>query len=79
MPELESVEYTKHATERMEERRISRDSVETTLRYGEGQPGRAGKWTYERVVLGGPGIRVVIVENDGVARVITVVRLRKRA
>ena len=77
MPELESVEYTRHATERMAERHISREAVEMTLRFGAGRPGRAGKWIYGRAGIGGPGLRVVIVEKDGVARVITVVRFEE--
>jgi Domain of unknown function (DUF4258) len=71
MPEFESVVYTVHARTRMRKRRIPESEVERVLRFGEGRPDRRGQWIYEF-----DGTRVVIVESQSIARVITVVRLR---
>lgn len=73
MPIFEQIRYTRHALERMDERRVSRADVELALRIGEGRPGKRGTWIYE---LG--SWRVVAAEEDGSARIITVVRLRGR-
>jgi hypothetical protein len=79
VPEYDSLEFTQHARERMQERRISADDVELTLRLGEGRPGARDTWVYEMRSVSGAGIRVVIKEMDVIARVITVIRLRRRS
>ena len=71
MPVYESIEYTPHALTRMKDRRITKADVELTLRLGEGRPARRDKWFFE---LG--HIRVVVVEFEQSARVVTVIRLR---
>jgi hypothetical protein len=73
VPLFEHITYTQHASDRMVERGISRDDVELMLRIGEGRPGKRGIWLYE---LG--AWRVVTMEADGSARIITVIRLRGR-
>jgi hypothetical protein len=57
----------------MDERGIRRDDVELTLRIGEGRPGKRGTWVDE---LG--ALRIITVESNDSARVITVLRLRGR-
>lgn len=74
MPEYEVITYSQHATQRMRQRRISRPEVALVLRIGEGYPEDDGTWIYE---LG--HIRVVIIERDNAAHVVTVIRLRKTA
>lgn len=71
MPVFDAITYTRHARERMDERRIRREDVELTLRTGEGRPGRHDTWIYES-----GRYRVVIAEEDGTALVLTVIRLR---
>jgi hypothetical protein len=71
MPLFDAIEYTWHARRQMQARRISEADVDLVLRVGEGRPGRHGKWIFE---LG--HVRVVVVEYEGSARIITVVRLR---
>ena len=71
MPEFESVHYTEHARRRMRQRRIPEAEVERVLRFGEGHPDQKDKWVYEL-----DDTRVIIVESQSIARVITVVRLR---
>lgn len=73
MPVFDKIVYTEHARERMAERRIRLEDVEFTLRNGEGRPGKAGSWIYES-----GRYRVAIAEEAGIARVLTVVRLRGR-
>lgn len=79
MPEYDSIEFTQHALERMQERRISEDDVRIILRFGEGRPGRRGTWQYEIRSASGSGTRVIVKEFEERARVITVIRLRKRS
>lgn len=62
MPEYDSIEFTHHALERMQERRISREDVQLVLRLGEGRPGKRGTWLYEMRSGSGPGIRIVVKE-----------------
>jgi len=71
MPVFDAITYTRHARERMDERRIRREDVEFTLRTGEGRLGRHDTWIYES-----GRYRVVIAEEDGTALVLTVIRLR---
>jgi hypothetical protein len=73
LPVFDEITYTPHARERMEERRIRREDVEFTLRTGEGRPGKHGTWVYES-----GRYRVVVTEDHGAARVLTVIRLRGR-
>lgn len=73
MPAFERIEYTRHARERMEERRIRPEDVELTLRTGDGRPGKDDSWMYEWGQY-----RVFITEHDGVALVLTVIRLQGR-
>ncbi len=71
MPIFDSITYTMHVLERMRERSTSRIDAETDLQLGEGMPGEPETWMYEY----GP-IRVVVVEKDPSARIITVMRLQ---
>lgn len=71
MPIYETIAYTRHARERMDERRIHREDVELALRVGEGRPGKQGTWIFEA----GP-LRVIVREQNGTAIVITVMRLK---
>ncbi len=48
MPIFDGIVYTRHALDRMTQRRISREDVELTQRVGEGRPGTLGSWVYER-------------------------------
>lgn len=79
MPQFETIEYTVHALERMRDRRVSHEDVEITLQFGEGRPGKAGTWVYELQSGSKVGTRVVVAESNGNARVITVIRLRRRS
>jgi hypothetical protein len=74
MPVYSEITYSAHAERRMRKRRVSRADVTLVLRIGDGFPEEDGTWTYE---LG--HIRVVIVERDTIAHVVTVIRLRKQA
>lgn len=73
MPIYDHIDYTLHAVDQMKSRRFTEADVELVLRLGEGRPGRRGKWIFE---LG--NIRVVVVEYESSARIITVIRLRGR-
>lgn len=73
MPAFERIDYTQHARERMDERRIRHEQVDLTLRTGEVRSGKDDTWIYEW-----GRYRVVITEHDGVALVLTVIRLRGR-
>jgi len=73
MPKYESIHYTWHSVKQMRARRITDRDVERALEFGDGRPGKHGKWLYE---FG--NIRVVIVEEVRTARIITVIRLRGR-
>jgi|GEM_PF-2110185 len=73
MPVFDHIEYTRHATERMQERHITVQDVAFTLRTGEGRPGKQGTWIYES-----GRYRVVVAETGNTARVLTVVRLKGR-
>jgi hypothetical protein len=79
VPEYDSIEFTHHALERMQERRLSEEDIRHILRFGEGRPGRRGMWLYEMRAASGAGTRVVVKEFGLSARVITVMRLRKRS
>jgi hypothetical protein len=72
MPVSDAITYSRHALQRMRQRRISRDDVELVLRIGEGVPEDDGTWTYQLDRLA-----VVIVEREGAAHVVTVMRMRK--
>lgn len=69
MPIFDKITYTKHAERRMRERRITREDVEFALRNGEGRPGEQDDWVFE---VGRH--RIVIVESENTARVLTVIR-----
>ena len=56
----------------MKSRRFTEVDVDLVLRLGEGRPGNRGKWVFE---LG--HIRVVVVEYESSARIITVIRLKE--
>ncbi len=71
MPIFERIDYSSHATKRMRRRHITEEDVEIVLRFGAGRPGEEETWIYE---LG--HIRVVVVEYESSARVVTVVRLK---
>ncbi|MGC4192113.1 MAG: DUF4258 domain-containing protein [Thermomicrobiales bacterium] len=73
MPVFDTIISTEHARERMADRRIRREDVEFTLRNGEGRPGKLGSWIYEA-----GRYRVVVIDDGGTARVLTVIRLRGR-
>lgn len=79
MPEFEFIEYTRHARERMCDRRITPDEVEIALRFGDGRPGGSGTWVYELQSGSAAGIRVIVKEFNSSARVVTVIRLRKHS
>jgi hypothetical protein len=71
MPVFETVEYSDHATRQMRTRRIAKQQVELVLRIGEGGPGEdEGTWGYQ---LG--FIRVIVVEYEHLARIVTAIRL----
>lgn len=72
MPAFETITYSTHAEWRMRKRGFSRQDVELVLRIGDGYMQDDGTWAYE---LG--RVRVVIVDRDDAAHVITVIRLRK--
>ncbi len=74
MPEFERISYTLHALEQMQGRRISEDDVLLALRHGDASFDFVDQqWLIE---LG--HIRVVVVEYDDEARIVTVIRLRGR-
>ena len=69
--------YTKHALQRMEHRRISRDDVEAALELGEGAIDEDDNLIYQLQTPHGWTIRVVVADEGETARVITAMRLRK--
>lgn len=71
MPVFDRIDYTQHAQERMQERRIQTADVEFTLRTGEGRPGKLDSWIYES-----GRYRVIVKETGSTALVLTVVRLK---
>jgi len=72
MPVFETITCSAHAEWRMRKRGFSRHDVELVLRIEDGYMQDNGTWAYE---LG--RVRVVIVDNDDAAHVVTVIRLRK--
>jgi uncharacterized protein YuzE len=68
VPEYDAIEFTHHALERMQERRLSEEDVRHILRFGEGRPGRRGMWLYEMQAASGAGTRVVVKELGSSAR-----------
>jgi len=79
VPEYESIEFTEHALERMQERHLTEADVRHILRFGTGRPGKRGMWLIETPSVAKSGVRVVVRELGDTARVITVIRLRNRA
>lgn len=74
VPEFERISFTRHALAQMRGRRISESDVLLALRHGEAVFDIIDQqWLVE---LG--YIRVVVVEYDDDARIVTVVRLRGR-
>jgi len=72
MPVFETITYSTHAEWRMCKRGFSRHDVELVLRIGDGYMQDDGGWVYE---LG--RVRVMIVDHDDAAHVVTVIRLRR--
>lgn len=77
MSRFASISYTQHAIERIKQRRISENEVEVALGIGEGRPDDDGTWVYELRTIHRRGLRVIVFEDGGVARVKTVMRMRK--
>lgn len=74
MPEYSEITYSRHARTRIAKRHIPESDVSLVLRIGDGYPEDDGTWIYS---LG--HIRVVIVERDDTAHVVTVIRQRSES
>jgi len=73
-----AITFTQHATTRMQQRRVLRTDVEAVLEDGEcAYDEENGTWNFEGPSEFGRAIRVIVIDLDGEARVITVMRLRK--
>lgn len=74
-----SIEYSQHALDQMEERRIGKGQIENTLRNPDRTRFDRDRLIAERNTAAGNFIRVVYVEkltsNGTVARVVTVIRI----
>jgi hypothetical protein len=72
-----NVVYTRHAIDRMQQRRISKEEVEAVLRFGEGYLDDDEFWVFEMESLHDRRLRVIVTESGDDARVVTVMRLRR--
>lgn len=72
MPEFESLRYTKHASEHMSKRKLSRPAVELTLQHGESWLDDDDLWICEL-----DKIRIVVREESGHGVIITAIRMKR--
>jgi hypothetical protein len=65
------IEFTRHASERLLERNISKEDVEYCLNnYHTSYPDRAGNMIYKADLPNGRGIKVVVKANTGDHKII---------